>query len=203
MPPDPQKPHEPLRVRRGLDRPVREVREPTDAKGAAWKVRASGRPTFFIDRALATAIVRQAEQGSRAGHEVLGLLVGDRLRAPGGATFSVALDRVTAPLQASAGHVRFDSDKFNELARALALLGFDYILVGWYHSHLGVGCFMSSTDCTTHARYFSQPHQFALVVDTLRGEAGAFQLRDGKGLDVPFALFENGQSGNPEYRLPR
>lgn len=203
MPPDPPKPREPLRVRRALDRPVRELREPIDAKGAAWKIKASGRPSFFIDRALATAIVRQAEDGSRAGHEVLGLLVGDRLRAYGGSVFSVALDRVTAPLEASAGHVRFHADKFNELARALDLLAFDYLLVGWYHSHLGVGCFMSSTDLTTHARYFAQPHQFALVVDAVRGEAGAFQLREGKGVEVPFALFENGQSGNPEYRLAR
>lgn len=45
----------------------------------------------------------------------------------------------------------------------------DERIVGWYHSHPGLGVFLSPTDRRTHARHFPHAWQVALVVDPVRG----------------------------------
>ena len=37
--------------------------------------------------------------------------------------------------------------------------------VGWWHSHPGFGCFLSSVDIQTQKSIFPDPHEVALVID--------------------------------------
>lgn len=50
-------------------------------------------------------------------------------------------------------------------------------IVGWHHTHPGLGIFLSGYDLFIHKHYFSQPWEVALVVDPQRNEFGFFQWR--------------------------
>ena len=46
----------------------------------------------------------------------------------------------------------------------------DYDVVGWYHSHPGIGAFFSSTDRNTQSHFFKEPFQLGYVEDPYRRE---------------------------------
>jgi len=51
----------------------------------------------------------------------------------------------------------------------------DSKMVGWYHSHPGLGVFLSGSDRFIHRSFFGdQPWYLALVIDPLTGEQGVF-----------------------------
>ncbi len=52
------------------------------------------------------------------------------------------------------------------------------IVVGWYHSHPGLGAFFSSTDRRTQSAFFPHPYSVGWVVDPLLGEEAFFVGRD-------------------------
>lgn len=43
-------------------------------------------------------------------------------------------------------------------------------LLGWYHTHLGAGAFLSSLDKDLHKTFFSDPYKIALVIDPVKNE---------------------------------
>lgn len=49
-------------------------------------------------------------------------------------------------------------------------------VVGWWHSHINLGCFLSLTDIHTQEYFFPEPYQVALVVDPIREEVKFFTL---------------------------
>lgn len=48
------------------------------------------------------------------------------------------------------------------------------VIVGWYHSHPGLGVFMSGTDRDTQRAFFHHPWSLAVVVDPVTHQAGWF-----------------------------
>jgi proteasome lid subunit RPN8/RPN11 len=55
------------------------------------------------------------------------------------------------------------------------------VVLGWYHSHPGIGIFLSSSDEFIHRSYFGdQPWYLALVVDPISAEWGVFSWEQGK-----------------------
>jgi len=49
-------------------------------------------------------------------------------------------------------------------------------IVGWWHSHPGFGCFLSSADLHTQEFFFPESYQVALVVDPIKDELKFFTL---------------------------
>ncbi|MFX1490278.1 MAG: Mov34/MPN/PAD-1 family protein [Promethearchaeota archaeon] len=49
-------------------------------------------------------------------------------------------------------------------------------VVGWWHSHPGIGCFLSNTDLRTQEYFFPESYQVALVVDPITDEYKFFTL---------------------------
>jgi len=49
-------------------------------------------------------------------------------------------------------------------------------IVGWWHSHPGFGCFLSTTDLKTQEYFFPESYQVALVVDPHKDELEFFTL---------------------------
>ncbi|MFX0047725.1 MAG: Mov34/MPN/PAD-1 family protein [Candidatus Hermodarchaeota archaeon] len=49
-------------------------------------------------------------------------------------------------------------------------------VVGWWHSHPGIGCFLSRTDISTQKYFFPEVYQVALVVDPIKDEFKFFTL---------------------------
>ena len=50
------------------------------------------------------------------------------------------------------------------------------LVVGWWHSHINLGCFLSSVDIKTQEIFFPKSYQVALVVDPVREEYKFFSL---------------------------
>ncbi|MBW1933599.1 MAG: hypothetical protein JRI56_11495 [Deltaproteobacteria bacterium] len=121
--------------------------------------------------------------------EALGFLVGN-LYMWNNENFSVIHEIVTGKLDSTAVSVKFRRDAFENLFDQLDEIEYDYVLIGWYHSHPGYTSFMSSIDVDTQARMFNKPFHVALVVDPINMELKAFRIIDGKCIEIPYAVFE-------------
>lgn len=120
--------------------------------------------------------------------EVMGLLLGE-IRRWRDVDYILVRDVATTDLDATSVSVKFDSAGFEKLFESLDLAGFDYVVVGWYHSHPGYGCFLSDTDVKTHSGIFVSPHHVAIVIDPQHFEIAGFRLRAGKAIKVDFAVY--------------
>lgn len=120
--------------------------------------------------------------------EIMGLLLGTVYRH-GEREYVLVRDVVTTDLDASLISVRFDRHGFEKLFESLDDSGFDYIIVGWYHSHPGHGCFLSQTDVDTQVTMFNRPFHSALVIDPVAMEIETFKVENGRSLHRPFAVY--------------
>jgi proteasome lid subunit RPN8/RPN11 len=121
--------------------------------------------------------------------EVMGFLLGEACTWEG-EVYSVVRDVVTTELRSSSSKVRFDPKAFPKLFHGLDDSGFDYILVGWYHSHPGHTCFLSGTDLETQRSMFNQPYHVALVIDPVNKDIKTFGLCAGGYEETAFAVFD-------------
>src|SRR4030066_191774 len=121
----------------------------------------------------------------------MGFMLGE-VREWKGRTYSLVRDIVPTHLKSSSSKVRVRPMAFPELFHDLDDSGFDYILVGWYHSHPGHTCFLSRTDLETQRTMFSQEYHCAVVIDPLNRDIKAFQLEGEGYCEVPFAVLGQG-----------
>jgi proteasome lid subunit RPN8/RPN11 len=56
----------------------------------------------------------------------------------------------------------------------------NHLIVGWYHTHPGLGVFYSATDRASQKAFFTQPWNFGIVVDPLQDRFGIFLGGDSK-----------------------
>jgi proteasome lid subunit RPN8/RPN11 len=121
--------------------------------------------------------------------EVMGFLVGDVYKYKE-LTFALVKDVISSDLKSTRISVRFEKDGFDGLFEKLENLNYDYIIVGWYHSHPKMGCFLSSKDIDTQKRMFNKPFHSALVVDPIKREMKAFRLRNKDYKERSFAIYK-------------
>ena len=69
-------------------------------------------------------------------------------------------------------HLRFTSESWEAIRTEVG--GSTDTIVGWFHTHPGLGVFMSGTDRQTQRNFFSQPWQVSLVVDPRTEDIGFF-----------------------------
>lgn len=67
--------------------------------------------------------------------------------------------------------LRMEAGVWND---ARARLGERELVVGWYHSHPGLGAFFSGTDRRTQRAFFPHAYSVGWVIDPLLGEAAVF-----------------------------
>ncbi len=68
----------------------------------------------------------------------------------------------------------------------------DELIVGWYHTHPGLGVFLSGPDLFIHQHFFSDPMQVALVIDPPDFTWGMFCWQEG-GLAAATGYYIYGQ----------
>ena len=146
---------------------------------------------LYLINDVVETIRRRSEEQARRRREDLGLLIGDWVLDEEGDVFAVALDLHTGPLISSPTSVRFSSEGLSQVAKELFATRYPYVVVGWYHTHLDLGTFMSDRDLRTQRGGFPHPHQVAVVVDPIKGEVAAFANGpDGPGtIQVGIASF--------------
>ena len=131
---------------------------------------------------IVTDVVRNAVRAHLGSSEEErgGLLVGEVFAEdPGTVSTSVAVlvsGAVPALEFSSSGiSLRMESGVW-ERARHLRRPG--EVVVGWYHSHPGLGAFFSATDRRTQAAFFANPYSVGWVVDPLLEEEAFFVGHD-------------------------
>jgi proteasome lid subunit RPN8/RPN11 len=143
---------------------------------------------LYVSKRAEAKMRNHALSYRREKKEVMGFILGD-FRKWGGRTYAIARDIVTTDLDATNVSVRFDRGGFEKLFAGLDECGFDYVIVGWYHSHPGHGCFMSDTDIETQKKMFNTPWHFAIVIDPVKFDVAAFALRNEKLENLIFAIY--------------
>ncbi|MBM3259798.1 MAG: Mov34/MPN/PAD-1 family protein [Candidatus Sericytochromatia bacterium] len=107
--------------------------------------------------------------------EVGGLLLG-QVHHDGSDTLIEIMTAVAAPETRGSGvHLAFTPATWTALLAQMADEAPGLMLLGWYHTHPGLGVFMSGTDQHTHGHHFRQPWQVAMVHDPHTGETGCFR----------------------------
>lgn len=143
---------------------------------------------LYVSKTAMEKMVNHAKRFGRIQKEAMGFMLGDVCESER-RRFTVVRDIVTGALLSSADRVRFDNESYHELFSELDSSGFDYIIVGWYHSHPGYSCFMSPIDINTQATSFDQSYHSAVVIDPILKEIGAFKLKGRRCPPVDFAVF--------------
>jgi proteasome lid subunit RPN8/RPN11 len=140
---------------------------------------------------LSAEAVRKAVEWSRAsfsqGREAIGYLLGRPFLSGGKLKIRVS-DTAELPAVATAHHVEIDRN-----AACCFEISRNELIVGWYHSHTGQGCFMSATDIRTHERWFRQAYSVALVIEGSDGTFEIFAAERDRFYTPAFCIFDEEQ----------
>ena len=120
-------------------------------------------------------------------NEIAGLLVGKYLKR--GDVLEI-WDTVTGNQKSAPGFVYLDEETIGAAAEWVLNNRPGLYVVGWYHSHPGIGVFLSGIDVETQRRYqkmFSKA--VALVIDPLK------YAKTGRLSDLDFAVFRINRKG--------
>ena len=139
---------------------------------------------IFIPEFALSLMAEHADAGLDADREIMGLMIGRFYRDECG-IYAVVDRPVSSKLISDRFSVRFDRGSMEELFDSMEM-GEGECIVGWYHSHLDIGCFMSPTDIETQNGMFGGECGFALVIDPVRKEMKVFDstLDDPKTADM-------------------
>ncbi len=161
--------------------PQNRIISPKDTKGKEFEL--------YITKKSIDTINNHCMDFADRGLEVIGFLVGDVFKCKK-LTFSLVKDVISSELKSTKISVRFEKDGFHKLFDKLEELNYNYIIVGWYHSHPGMGCFLSPKDIDTQKRMFKKPFHTALVVDPIRGDIKAYKMKDNGYEERSFAIYK-------------
>ena len=142
---------------------------------------------FYLKEEAFDKILKHCYEMAADGKEAMGFLIGDVRKWE--SMYSIAFDVATSSLDASPYRVRFSRDAFEELFDKLDEIEYEYIIVGWYHSHVGYTSFMSDIDLETQRKYFNKPFHIAMVVDPINMEAKSFKLMNERCIEIPYIIF--------------
>ena len=132
----------------------------------------------FISEEVMKAIEQQTLADKE--REVGGVLLGGFYRNDKG-SFVEVTDFVEAEsAKGTDVSLTFTHETWEHIHERIALRGQDLQIVGWYHSHPGLGVFMSKEDEFIHTSFFSDPWHVAIVHDPIYSNWGCFKWVEGK-----------------------
>lgn len=128
---------------------------------------------IFVRSDLLDVMTDHAHEGLLRDSEIMGLIVG-RTYVDDEGEYAVSTGVISSTLQADGTGVRFDRNDMTQLIDAIDGLEEGDRIIGWYHSHLGCGCFMSERDIATQNGIFGGRIGFAIVVDPVLRQLKVF-----------------------------
>ncbi|MEW5760453.1 MAG: Mov34/MPN/PAD-1 family protein [Candidatus Thermoplasmatota archaeon] len=168
-------------------REIKELEPPSDIRIHDWE-----KPCLDIEIYISHNVVEKIlEHCCSLGEkrlEAMGFLVGD-VHKWKGKEYTVVQDIVTSELDTTTVSVKFKRDAFEPLFLELDKIPYDYVLVGWYHSHPGHACFMSTTDIATQKKMFNKNFHVAVVVDPINREMKAYKLTETHYEEKVYAVY--------------
>jgi proteasome lid subunit RPN8/RPN11 len=127
---------------------------------------------IVVDEAAADAVLHHlAARGEEQGGLLLGEVYAEDCAAHGSRVVHVTQAVAATDFAGTGVSLRMESGVW-EAARTR--LGPDELVVGWYHSHPGLGAFFSDTDRRTQRAFFPHAYSVGWVVDPQGGESAWF-----------------------------
>ncbi|MEW5759796.1 MAG: hypothetical protein AB1779_03405 [Candidatus Thermoplasmatota archaeon] len=181
-------------------REIKVVPPPTHIKMEWLDIREWSTPEDIVDVYIAKSaiekILKHCTKYAKDELEVMGLLIGDVYRWKR-KIYTVVDDIVTTELDATTISVKFKKSSLGELAKVLDSIEYDYIIVGWYHSHPGFTSFISDKDIETQSRIFNRPYHVSIVVDPILKEMKAFKFEKNSFYETHFVIFRDEDRKRP------
>lgn len=132
----------------------------------------------FVSHEVMKAIERHTLSNKE--QEVGGVLLGGFFRNDKG-SFVEVTDFIDAEkAEGTDVSLTFTHETWEQIHERVAQRGTDLQIVGWYHSHPGLGVFMSKEDEFIHTSFFSDPWHIAIVHDPIYTNWGCFKWADGE-----------------------
>lgn len=132
----------------------------------------------FISEQVMRAVERQSAADKE--RETGGVLLGGFYRNDEG-SFVEVIDLIEAESATGTDvSLTFTHQTWELIHEQVARRGDDAQIVGWYHSHPGLGVFMSKQDEFIHSSFFADPWHVAIVNDPIYTNWGCFKWADGK-----------------------
>lgn len=151
-----------------IHRPLSDFLSAIDLVSGSGSLPASCPLLVFIEHDSMASMKRHAEQDIL--REQAGILCGQAYQSDK-QRYVVIESAIAADTLGDAGHFRFHEDSWQHLWESL---NDSHNIIGWYHTHPGMGIFLSATDLRTQQLYFSSPWQIATVIDPISREIGIF-----------------------------
>jgi len=85
--------------------------------------------------------------------------------------------------EGSSVHLQFTPETWEFISGLIEEDFPELAIIGWYHSHPGLGVFMSGTDRATQKAFYNHPWNLAVVVDPIAHKTGWFCGADCEVLD--------------------
>jgi proteasome lid subunit RPN8/RPN11 len=99
---------------------------------------------------------------------------------------------------ARAASLTFTHETWAQLNRQVAERYPQESVVGWHHTHPGLGIFLSQYDLFIHRNFFRDPWQLAMVVDPQQQELGVFQWQGNQVVDCGFVCLNDPEAAPAE-----
>ncbi|MGC8863034.1 MAG: Mov34/MPN/PAD-1 family protein, partial [Armatimonadota bacterium] len=131
----------------------------------------------FVSESAMKAMERHA--AGQIDREVGGVLLGGFYRSDKASYIEVTGVIEAHAAEASDVSLTFTHETWEQINAEHARREPEAQIVGWYHSHPGLGVFMSKEDEFIHANYFADPWHVAMVVDPIYHNWGCFKSTDG------------------------
>ncbi|MDD7423817.1 MAG: Mov34/MPN/PAD-1 family protein [Candidatus Methanomethylophilaceae archaeon] len=144
---------------------------------------------FFIRDDTVDVMTDHADSGLLDDSEIMGLMIG-RVYRDGEGEYVMVDRTISSVLDADEVSVRFDKNDMSQLIDSLDEMKDGERVVGWYHSHLGCGCFLSDTDLDTHSGIFGDGIGFAVVIDPVLRQLKVFGRTDEGLMPVQMIVME-------------
>ena len=168
-------------------RRAREMKPPQDFLLHEWGKPYPGIEVYITQHAF-DKMMKQCAAYAKKHLEAMGYLVGDYCRWKN-KEYTIVEDAVTSDLETTSVSVQFKA--FEKAFDQLDKIDFDYVIVGWYHSHPGHGCFMSQTDISTQKRMFNKAFHVAIVIDPINKEFKAYKMVGNVVDERVFGIYKN------------
>ncbi len=132
--------------------------------------------------------------------EVGGLLVGRECTDEAGGYLVVAGAIPARQAQGTSVSLTFTHQTWEQLSAEKASRYPDQAIVGWYHTHPGLGVFLSERDLFIHRNFFADSTHLAVVIDPSKFAWGIFYWQDSELLAAP-GCYIYGEPANRYERL--
>jgi proteasome lid subunit RPN8/RPN11 len=139
----------------------------------------------------------------RTDREVGGFLVGDALHEKGNLFIQITHLIKVQEIQHKSGEFIFTHDVWKMIDSMMSQRYHDKQLLGWYHTHPGIGVFLSPEDKFIQNSFFNHPWQIAIVLDPLTKYQLFYYTKNEKLVNIGFYIYTYRENKQVLKRLLR